>query len=89
MNGPAAPVATVKQGRPSEEHVVQRPDPSPTTQRVVKAFAFESHEDEVADEDEKVNDGVKPCKPQKGHRRKKVAPNTLRSASTLRVSVSA
>lgn len=78
MNGAAAPVATVKQGRPSKEHVVPPPDPSPRTQRVVKSFAFEPHEDE------KANGGVKPRKPQKGYSRKKTTPDTPWSASTLR-----
>lgn len=77
MNGPAAPVATVKQGRPSKEHVVPPPDPSPRTQRVVKSFAFEPHEDE------KANGGVKPRKPHKGHSRKKVVPDTPWSVTTF------
>lgn len=68
-------VSGVKQGKPSEAHVVPPPDLSPRTQRVVKAFAFESHAE--------ANGGVKPRKPQKGHGRKKVAPDTPWSASTF------
>lgn len=68
-------VPEVKQGTPSEAHVVPRPVIPAKTQVIVRTFAFESHAE--------ANGGVKPRKPQKGHGRKKVAPDTPWSASTF------